>query len=305
MLFELTCLGSASQSPTRERGQGGHVLRWDDELILFDPGEGSQRQLLLAGLSAAAVDRVAITHFHGDHCLGLPGLLQSRSQEANEVAPVYYPGVGQPQFEALLASSVIDHDLRIEPTPLDAEQVVSTPRFDLSCAELSHPVPVLGYRLEGPAARHLLADRLEAAGVRGRDIGVLEANGQLVVGDREVTLNDVSELRSGPSMAFVMDTSLCAGASRLARGVDLLVCEATFMDRDRQLAEAHGHMTAGEAGRLAASSGVGTLVLAHFSNRYDDVGELEDEARRFFPATVAARDLTTVAVKTRPHPMSG
>ena len=86
MRLELTVLGSASQAPTRERGQGGYVLRWDDEWILFDPGEGCQRQLLHAHLSAAHITRVCITHFHGDHCLGLPGFLQSRALTTDATA---------------------------------------------------------------------------------------------------------------------------------------------------------------------------------------------------------------------------
>jgi ribonuclease Z len=300
MRFELTSLGTASQSPTRTRGQGGHVLRWEDELVLFDPGEGCQRQLLLAGLSAPLVTRICITHFHGDHCLGLPGLLQSRALATDTTVPLYYPASGQRYLDALLTSSIIDFDLGVELVPLEAGQVVETPRFDLSCAALSHPVPVLGYRLEGPLARHLRPDALAALGVEGAHIGELERDGSVRVGDRSVTLDEVSYEARGPVTAFVMDTAPCAGARSLGAGADLLVTEATFLHTEAELAANRGHMTARQAGSLAAESGVGTLVLTHFSNRYGDVEELEREARVAFARTVAARDLSTVAVHTGP-----
>ena len=99
---ELVVLGTASQAPTRHRNHNGYLLRWDGEAILFDPGEGTQRQFTLAGVSAASVDRICITHFHGDHCLGLPGMIMRLSLDAGSLpVPVHYPASGQSHFERL------------------------------------------------------------------------------------------------------------------------------------------------------------------------------------------------------------
>src|ERR671928_808399 len=104
---ELVVLGTASQAPTRYRNHNGYLLRWDDAGILFDPGEGTQRQLLLAGVTASAVDRICITHFHGDHCLGLPGVLQRLSlDQAVGPVSVYFPAGGQVYFDRLHHAAV-------------------------------------------------------------------------------------------------------------------------------------------------------------------------------------------------------
>ena len=298
MRLELTVLGSASQAPTRERGQGGYVLRWDDEQILFDPGEGCQRQLLYAHLSAAHITRVCITHFHGDHCLGLPGFLQSRALTTTRALTLHYAGAQEAYVEKLLSCSVIDFDLRVRRQPLTAPQTIVTPRFELSCEQLDHPTPVIGYRLEAPRALHMLPDRLEAFGIEGGAVARIKETGSITVAGRVVRLDDVSEWRAGPAVAFVMDTAPCAGATRLAAGADLLICESTFLDTEVDLAAAHGHMTAAQAGRFAADAGVGLLVLTHFSGRYDDVAAFEAEAARHHPNVVAAHDLSTIVCDT-------
>ncbi|MCB0993549.1 MAG: hypothetical protein KDB21_00560, partial [Acidimicrobiales bacterium] len=114
-----------------------------------------------------------------------------------------------------------------------------------------------------------------------------------------VTLDSVSEVRRGPVFAFIMDTRRCAGAEELADGADLVVCEATYLEADADLASAHGHLTAAGAARLARDCGVGRLVLAHYSERYDDEQAFADEAAEVFPDVVAARDLTRVPFPPR------
>jgi ribonuclease Z len=141
--------------------------------------------------------------------------------------------------------------------------------------------------------------RLAAAGVHGPDVGRLQREGTLTLHDRRVTLEEVSEPRPGQVFAFVMDTRLCAAARQLAEGADLLVCESTFLDRDRALAEAYGHMTAAQAAQLAAAAGVRRLVLTHFSQRYTDDAEFLAEAKQFFDDVVVARDLERVEVPAR------
>jgi ribonuclease Z len=146
----------------------------------------------------------------------------------------------------------------------------------------------------------MLPDRLEAAGITGPDVGRLQREGSLVTADgREVTLEAMSEPRRGQVFAFVMDTRLCDAALALADGADLVVCESTFLERDADLAAAYGHMTAGQAARVAAGAGVRRLVLTHFSQRYPDDVEFAAEAGEIFPDVVVARDLDRVPVPPR------
>jgi ribonuclease Z len=297
---ELVVLGTAARVPTRERNHNGYALRWDDELLLFDPGEGTQRQMLLAGVSAARISRICITHFHGDHCLGLPGVLQRRQIDTlDEPVDVYFPAESAVQFERLsLAATGYPPAVRAHPT--HAGHVADASTFTLHAAALDHRVPALGWRIEEPPTRRMLPDRLAAAGVSGPDVGRLVRAGALDVDGRRITVEEVSVVRPGQRFAFVMDTRLCDAAFALAQDADLLVCEATFLSGDEQLAHDYGHLTAAQAARIAAEAGARRLVLTHFSQRYgDDAAPFLSEARAVFDDVVAARDLDRVAVPAR------
>jgi ribonuclease Z len=296
--LQLTVLGTASQQPTRERGQGGYVLRWADELVLFDPGEGCQRQLLLAGISPAKITRTAITHFHGDHCLGLPGFLQSRAQQTDRPITLHYAPGGEKFVDHLLAGSVIDFDLAVRREPIEPGTILELARFSISAANLDHPTPAIGFRLEEPPSRHLVPDLLDQAGLEKLDLQLLKQQGKIRHRGRTVSIEEVSEVRRGPSVAFIMDSSPCDGARRLADRVDLLICESTYLSNEAEMAVTHGHMTAVQAGSLAAGAGVGLLVLSHFSGRYPEPQDFADEASSEFQPVVAARDLSTIEWST-------
>jgi ribonuclease Z len=301
---ELVVLGTASQSPTRTRNHNGYFLRWDDEGLLFDPGEGTQRQMLFAGVSASQITRVCVTHFHGDHCLGLPGVLQRMSLDrVTHEVQAYYPAVSQEFFERLRHASLFYDTLALRESPVHGGGVIADgPAFRLEARALSHLVPTVGYRLVEPDGRRMLPDKLVARGVTGPDIGRLKRDGSLAAGGQTVTVEQVSEPRPGQRFAFIMDTRLCDAAFELAAGADMLVCEATFSDADAGLARDYGHLTAGQAGRIAAESSVRLLVLTHFSQRYESGSVrqlLADAAAAFDGQIVLAADLDRVPVPPR------
>jgi ribonuclease Z len=298
---ELVVLGTASQAPTRYRNHNGYLLRWDGEGILFDPGEGTQRQFTLAGVSPAATTRVCISHFHGDHCLGLPGVIMRLALDHGQLpVPIHYPASGEEYFRRLRYASAGQEHVDVDPCPVVEPGIVYVEdKFTLRCARLKHRIDTLGWRLDEPDGRRMLPDRLAEFGVAGADIGRLQAAGHLDVNGRTVTAEEVSEHRLGQSFAFVMDTAWCDAALDLAAGVDLLVCEATFLSTEQHLAAKYGHLTARQAGRLAAQAGARQLVLTHFSNRYRDVQDFADEASEEFDDLVLAEDLHHIAVPAR------
>jgi ribonuclease Z len=295
-------LGTASQAPTRRRNHNGYFLRWDGAGLLFDPGEGSQRQMLLAGVPASAITRICLTHFHGDHCLGVPGIVQRLSLD-RVAHPVHahYPASGAHYFARLRHATAFREvaDLREEPVAEDgviAEDAVGT----LEVRRLEHPVESFGYRLVEPDGRRMRRDLLAAAGITGPDVGRLQRDGGIAVDGREVRLEDVSEPRRGQRFAFVMDTRLCDGVPALADGADLLVIESTFQDADAHLAREYGHLTARQAAGVARDCGVRTLVLTHFSQRYPEPDGFAREAAAVFDGEiVVAADLTRVPVPPR------
>jgi ribonuclease Z len=308
---ELVVLGTASQAPTRSRNHNGYFLRWDDEGLLFDPGEGTQRQMLFAGVTASQVTRICITHFHGDHCLGLPGVLQRMSLDrVPHLVEACYPAQSQPVFGRLRHAALFRDVLRLRELPVSGPGPVTgagaltgtAASFRLEARPLSHSVPTVGYRLVEPDGRRMLPDELAARGIQGPDIGRLQRDGRLAAGGRVVTLEQVSEPRPGQRFAFVMDTRLCDAAFALADRADVLVCECTFADAEAALAREYGHLTAGQAGRIAAQCGVRLLVLTHFSQRYESAGarRLAGEAAAAFGGEVVlARDLARIPVPPR------
>jgi ribonuclease Z len=291
---ELVVLGTASQAPTRTRNHNGYLLRWDGEGLLFDPGEGTQRQMLLAGVRASEIARICITHFHGDHCLGLPGVLQRLSlDQVGRLIEAYYPAEGREYFGRLRRAAIFRDlsTLREQPVSRDGT-IAQTPGFRLEARRLSHRVPAVGYRLVEPDGRRMRPERLAARGIAGPDVGVLQRQGWLDVDGQRLTVEEMSEPRPGQRFAFIMDTRLCDAAFALADRADMVVCESTFLAEDAALAPDYGHLTAAEAGRIAAEAGARLLVLTHFSQRY-----AHQEPRRFADeaATAFGGEITVAA----------
>lgn len=295
-------LGTASQAPTRVRNHNGYLLRWDGEGILFDPGEGTQRQMAHAGVAANEITRLCITHFHGDHALGVPGIVQRLSLD-RVAHPVHahYPASGAEYFDRLRHATPFYEAAELIEQPVTADGVVATGEFGrLIARRLDHSLESYGYRLVEPDGRRMLPALLSAFGIGGPDVGRLQRDGRLEVKGRTVTLEQVSEERPGQRVAFVMDTRLCDTVYALADGVDLLVIESTYLDADADLADANFHLTAAQAARVASRCGVRTLVLTHFSQRYTDPAAFADEAARHFDGDiVVAEDLTRVPVPRR------
>lgn len=299
---ELVVLGTGSQVPTRTRNQNGYLLRWDDQGLLFDPGEGTQRQLQFAGVSASAITRLCLTHFHGDHCLGVPGIVQRLSLDG-VAHPVHahYPASGRVFFERLRHASVFHEVATVVEEPVEADGTIASGPFGvLEARRLDHPVESFGYRLVEADGQRMLPEALDRFGISGPEVGRLQREGSLRVGSRVVTVEQVSVRREGQRFAFVMDTRLCDGVYALAEKADLLVIESTFASGEAALAARYGHLTAAQAGRVAAESDVRKLVLTHFSQRYDEPERFRDEAAREFDGEIVlAEDLARIAVPKR------
>ncbi|MEW2583958.1 ribonuclease Z [Streptomyces virginiae] len=296
---EFVVLGTASQVPTRHRNHNGYLLRWDGEGILFDPGEGTQRQMLRAGVAAHDINRICVTHFHGDHSLGLAGVIQriNLDQVPHPVA-AHYPASGQKFFDRLRYATAYRETVPILEEPVSADgPVAQGASYLLETRRLSHPVESFGYRITEPDGRRMVPEQLARHGIKGPDVGRIQREGRL----GEVILEDVSEPRPGQRFAFVMDTRLCPGVDELAEGCDMLVIESTFLDEDERLATDHGHLTAGQAARVARDAGVRHLVLTHFSQRYTDPTEFERQARAagFEGELTVAADLMRVPLPKR------
>lgn len=307
---EITFLGTASQVPTRHRNHNGIFVRWDTLGILIDPGEGTQRQLLLAGIAATQITHILITHFHGDHCLGLAALSQRISLDrVPHPVEVIYPASGQVFFERLRYASIYKEQATLIPKPLalsaeapDGPMLASHipgARVKIWARPLLHRVECFGYRIEEDDGYRMLPERLASLGVTGPKIKQLQTEGQIEIGGKLIRLDEVSEPRAGQKLAVIMDTRPCPGAEKLAENVDVLISEATFTREHEQEAHDYAHMTAAQAAQIAVTAKARKLVLTHFSQRYTSTAGHVAEASAIFPEVVAAEDFARVTVPPR------
>ncbi|MEQ8276628.1 MAG: ribonuclease Z [Deltaproteobacteria bacterium] len=289
---ELVVLGTSSQVPTRYRNHNGYLLRWDEEGLLFDPGEGTQRQMIYAEVTATSITKVLITHFHGDHCLGFAGITQRLSLDrVPHPIDVYFPKSGHVFYDRLRRASIYHACATLRPNPIAKAGVIhESKKITIHAEKLDHGVDTFGYRLQEKDRVSMLPEKLRELGLAGPRVGELQRKGSIEHEGRTITLDDVSVPKPGQSVAFVMDTRVCDGAYALAKDVDLLICESTYLSTESREAHDHGHMTAAQAATIAKEAGAKKLVLTHFSQRYPSVEPFLAEARPIFENVVAAKD---------------
>jgi ribonuclease Z len=304
---DLLVLGSSSAVPTRTRNHNGYLLRWDGHGVLFDPGEGTQRQMTFAGVTAGDLHWICLTHFHGDHCLGVPGIVQRIARDGVEhEVNAAFPASGAEYWRRLRhATPFYDTEVIRERPVSGTEMRIDTggAPFSLTARRLDHYEEAYGYRLEEPDGVTMLPGELAARGVQGPLVRRLQEEGEVTTPDgRTVTLDECSERRPGQKAAFVMDTGVCEGAYELAEDADLLIIESTYLDEEEALAVERKHLTARQAGAIAAAGGVRLLVLTHFSERYraeDEPRFLRQAAAVFTGEIVVAHDLDRVPMPRR------
>ncbi len=291
-LRKLVILGTAAQVPTRDRNHSAYFLYWDHHGFLIDCGEGTQRQLTHFNVKASSITKIFITHFHGDHCLGLPGILQRIAlDKVSHPVEVYFPASGQVFFERLRDASFFSNHLELVPRPVNTDGIVFEDQsVRVEAYRLDHPLDTFGYRIKEKDTVSLLPDKLALHGLEGEEIGRLKVNGSITKANRSITLSEVSVPKTGQCVAFIFDTRHCENVFRLALKADLLVCESTFSAEHHDLADAYGHLTSIEAANIAKESASEHLILTHFSQRYMSVEHLYQEAKAVHQHTSAARD---------------
>jgi len=314
-MMDLIFLGTSSATPTPKRNVTSLVVMLEKESLLIDAGEGTQRQIQLSGFRRGRIDRILITHLHGDHFYGLIGLLTSFQLNRRE-EPLHLGGPAglarYIDFMKRLSQTDFSFELRIEewdglkePTP-----VVETDDVVITAAPLRHRLYTLGYRVEEkPRPGRFNAELADALGVPcGPERGVLLRGGDLQLADgRMVRSADVvGEARPGTAFTFCTDTAPCVNAVKLAQGVDLLVHEATFMPGDAHQARRTQHSTTSDAARTAREAGARHLALTHFSTRYmGDLRPLIQAADAEWPGVICARDFMQLHVRAGEAPVVG
>ena len=290
---DLIILGCSSQQPTRQRNHGAYLLRWNNEGLLFDPGEGTQRQFIFANVAPPTVTRIFVSHFHGDHCLGLGSMLMRLNLD--KVAhPIhcYYPASGKVYFDRLRFGTIYHDHLQVIEHPVTQEGIVhADENFTIEARFLNHGVDNVGWRISEPDVYKFDKQKLRDIGMNGPIVRELEKSGKVQHMGKTVKLADVAHLQKGRVFAVVIDTSFTQNAVEVAKNANLLLCESTYLEAHKDLAEKYHHLTAKQAAMIAKQAGAKQLILTHFSARYQDLDQFYQEAAQIFPDTLIADDL--------------
>ncbi len=296
---DIIILGCSSQHPTRYRNHGAYLVRWNDEGFLFDPGEGTQRQFIFANVAPTVITRILISHFHGDHCLGLPSILMRLNlDKVTHPIHCYYPASGKKYFDRLRYGTIYHELINVVEHPVTQAGVVHDDgRFKIEATYLEHSVENLAWRVTEADTRKFEETKLNEHGIRGPLVRELIQNGKITVNGQDILVDDVSWIRKGDSIAVVIDTRYCQNAINIAKGAKIMICESTYLEEHAALAKNHFHLTAKQAATIAKNAGVEELILTHFSARYLNGKEFLKEARSVFPNTHVAEDLRTFPFK--------
>jgi ribonuclease Z len=289
---DLIILGTSSQQPTRFRNHSAYLFRWNGEGLLFDPGEGTQRQFIFADIAPPVITRIFVSHFHGDHCLGLGSILMRLNlDKVTHPIHCYYPASGKKYFDRLRYGTIYHETIEVIEHPVERAGIVEDGElFRIEAVFLEHGVDNIGWRISEKDFRKFDKEKLMEYGVHGPNVALLEKNKELEMNGRRVLLDDVSEVKKGDAIAVVIDTRMCPQAIEIARGARILLAESTYLEEDHVLARKHYHLTAKNAATIAKKAQVEQLILTHFSARYTNPKSFEEEAREVFPNTFAAED---------------
>ena len=293
---DLTILGCSSQQPTRLRNHGAYLLRWNNEGFLIDPGEGTQRQFIFAEIAPTSVTRILITHFHGDHCLGLGSMLMRLNlDKVTHPIHCYYPAAGKTYFDRLRYGTQYHEQIKVIEHPIEADGVVHDDgEFVIEARFLNHGVENCAYRITEKDRVKYDKAKLKEKQVTSLEMKALLHGGVIERPGEKIFLDEVSHVRKGDSFACVIDTRYCDEAVEIARGAKLLLCESTYLEEHHDLAHRHYHLTARQAAMIAKRAGVKELVLTHFSARYTNLEPFVAEAKEVFEHVDTADDFKRI-----------
>jgi len=297
--MKVTFLGTSSARPTLHRNTSALLISYGPDSVLFDCGEGTQVRIMQSGARPSKLKAICLSHFHGDHVNGLPGLLgtmglNGRTEPLTLVGP---SGVSK-WFKTLRELGILNLGYPVELVDHAQDEVLRGDGWSVRSTPLIHRIPTMGYRFdEDDLLGRFDVERARALGVpNGPMFGVLQRGQSVTLDDGRVIEPEevMGPTRRGRRIAVITDTRPCDRVIDFAKDVDLLIHEATYGDDEKRQAHERYHCTAAQAAEIAQKAGAKALVLTHFSSKYARVHPLVAQARAIFPATRAAKDLDEI-----------
>ena len=295
--MEVTFLGTGNAVPTEKRNHTGILVSFKGESILIDCGEGIQRQFRIAGISPTKITRILISHWHGDHILGLPGLLQTLAMSGySRTLKIYGPN-GTHYFMQLIKSLVGNFHINIEVHEVSG-LFLNDRDFSIKAEEMVHDSPCNAYSIVLKDKLRLDKKKIDKLKLPNSPLlGELQEGRDIIVNGKKIKAKSVTFLDKGKKISFVLDTLLDSKVIELVRESDLLISEATFSKDEKEKAKEYKHLTSEDAATIAKKSKSKKLIITHISQRYEHMPEIiEKEAKKIFKNTSLVKDFDVVEV---------
>lgn len=289
--------------PTKERAHLSNALEFNGDVFIFDCGENTQLQIKKAKIHLSKIRKIFLSHFHGDHVLGLNGLMQTLSNtEGVTKLEIYGPKDSKYYIKNMINSTIFKprYELKIyeiEPKENEVLTIIDKPDYKVNCVKLNHSVPCNAYSFIEKDKINLDKEKVKKFGIEKDILNLKKLSfGKDIEKDGKIIKNtEVTYIKKGIKISFVFDTRPCKEISLLVKNSDYLLMEATFIyETHKKKAEEYDHMSAFETAQIAQENNIGQLVLTHFSQRYKDEKDVEIEAKQVFENTTCAFDLMCI-----------
>lgn len=297
-MFNITFLGTASMQPTKERNLSSVLVTNGKENILVDCGEGTQRQMKIAGLKPTKITKILISHWHADHVLGLGGLIRYLGvNQFDGVLEIYGPKGIKNYFNNILNSSIYNDLIKYKLIELKDGILFDNGDFIVRAYKLNHTAECFGFSFKENDKRKINIKYLKEFDLKQHPIlGNLQKGKDIIWKGKKIKARDATLLVKGSKVSFVLDTAYCETAIKLAKNSDILISEATYSDEHSDKAEMYKHLTSKQAAVIAKKSKSKNLILTHFSQRYKDTYILLKDARKIFKNVKISKDFMNIKI---------
>ena len=297
-IMQITFLGTACMVPTKERNHVGTFLSYGSEGILIDCGEGTQRQMKIAGIKLTKITKILISHWHGDHVLGLPGVIQSLSaSEYTKTLEIYGSQGTKERIKKMFEAFIFDNKVNLKVHDIKNKRFYESKDYYLEAMELEHRIRCLGFNFIENSRRKINIVKAKKLGIpEGPLLGKIQKGQSIVFKGKKINPDEISYIVKGRKISFILDTVLCGNCYALAKNADLLICESAYSSKLEEKAKKYKHLTAKQAALIANKANVKKLVLTHFSARYKNTQEIEEDARNYFDNIICAKDFMKIKI---------
>lgn len=297
-MIKITFLGTGSMVPTAKRNHTSILLTYKDENILFDCGEGTQRQFRYAKLNPCKITKIFISHWHGDHILGIPGLLQTMMQgEYKKDLEIYGPKGTKKNVKKIMSIFENIGKIKLKVKELTEKDKVESKEFTIYVRELNHGIPCLAYSFKEKDTLKINKVKLEKLKIKSSpELKKLKEGKDIIIKGEKIKSEDITEKNIGKKISFIFDTKYSEQLIEFVENSDLLISESTYLDEE-EMAKDYKHQTLIQATELAKKSKSKKLVLFHLSQRYDkNTKEFSEYAKKKFDNSIIAKDLMEIKV---------